>query len=250
MLCKIRFSSENNIVMPFSYNNIIQAVLYKFINEESFSAFMHNEGYVHNNRSYKLFSFSNIIGKPIQIDKVKKEFMFDKEISLYVSSVDNEFFQYVFNAIIGAGSNVRLGNNKVIISNIELIQQEISEQSIVRALSPITVYSTLTTYDNKKKTYYYNPFESDFGRIIQKNLMNKYESLYGKQATNCDFTIRHKGEPKEKIVKYKNFIIKGYDGIFEISGSKELMEIAFCAGLGSKNSQGFGLIVRNDMEAY
>ncbi len=244
MLCKITFSSKKNIVLPISYNYILQGVLYKFINEESFADFLHNKGYLYNNRVYKLFSFSNILENPLQIDRDRKQFTFPKDINIYFSSVNNEFFQFVFNSIITMKDNIYLGTNTTIISRIEFINQVIGEKEIVAAMSPITVYSTLTSYENVKKTYYYNPAEKEFPNNIRKNLINKYHSFYDKLPDNDEFNVRPIDRYKERIVNYKNFIIKGYTGKFEIEGSKELMEMAFCTGLGSKNSQGFGNIIQ------
>lgn len=247
MLCKINFSSDNNIILPMSYNNIIQAVLYKFINEDSFADFLHNKGYTHNKRNFKLFSFSNILEKPLLIDKFKKQFTFPQNISIYFSSVNNEFFQFVFNSIIDIQDIIYLGQNKASILKIEFIKQIISEKETVKALSPITVYSTFNTFEGRKKTYYYSPYEKEFSINIKMNLLNKYQSLYNLLPKDESFSIECKNTPVEKIIKYKDFIIKGYTGIFELEGSKELIEMAFCAGLGSKNSQGFGLIVKNDL---
>jgi CRISPR-associated endoribonuclease Cas6 len=244
MLCKINFSSKKNIVLPIPYNNIIQAVLYKFINEDAFADFMHNEGYVHNKRNYKLFTFSNIQEKPLHIEKDKKEFVFPKDVSIYFSSVKNQFFKDVFNSIINEDNNIYFGVNEVVVSKVELIKQNISEKETVKALSPITVYSTFTTFEDRKKTYYYSPYEKEFSENIRKNLLNKYQSIYNSLPEEQQFDISCKDKPQEKIVIYKNFIIKGYTGTFEIEGSKELMDMAFCTGLGSKNSQGFGLIVK------
>mgnify|MGYP001627095804 CR=1 FL=1 len=39
---------------------------------------------------------------------------------------------------------------------------EYKEDIIVMTLSPITVYSTLSTADGRKKTYYYSPAEENF----------------------------------------------------------------------------------------
>jgi len=248
MLCKVSFSSDQNIVLPMSYNYIIQAVLYKFINEEAYSNFMHNEGYIYNKRNYKLFSFSNILEKPSRIDKLQKQFTFPKDISLYFSSVNNEFFKYVFTSIINAEEYIYIGQNKASISKVELIKQKISQKEIIRTMSPITTYSTFTSFENSKKTYYYSPYEKEFSVNVQRNLINKYQALYSMPPVNSEFTIVPKGNHQEKIIKYKGFVIKGYTGVFEIEGSKELIDMAFCAGLGSKNSQGFGLIIKNEGE--
>ena len=247
MLCKITFSSNTEIHLPMSYNYIIQSVLYKFINEDSYADFIHNKGYTFNKRSYKLFSFSNILEKPVHIDREKKRFVFPKDISLYFSSVDNEFFRYVFNSIISVDEHVNIGQNVAVISKIELIRQDISQKEAVAAMSPITIYSTLLTPENNKKTYYYNPYEKEFSSYIRKNLINKYISLHGEEPENDEFLIVPKRNIHESIIKYKGFIIKGHTGTFEIEGAQELMDIAFCAGLGGKNSQGMGLIVKEEI---
>lgn len=247
MLCKISFSSNTEIHLPMSYNYIMQSVLYKFINEQSYADFIHNKGYIFNKRSYKLFSFSNILGKPIHIDRENKRFVFPKDISLYFSSVDNDFFKYVFNSIINVDEYVNIGQNTAAISKLELIKQNISQKETVVAMSPITIYSTLLTPENNKKTYYYNPHEKEFSSYIRKNLINKYVALYGEEPKNDGFSIVPKSNIHECIIKYKGFIVKGYTGTFEIEGAQELMDIAFCAGLGGKNSQGMGLIIKEEI---
>ena len=45
-----------------------------------------------------------------------------------------------------------------------------------------------------------------------------------------------------KIVYYRDFVIKGWLGIYEIEGDPRLLKLAYSAGLGAKNSQGFGMI--------
>jgi len=230
-----------------SYNYIIQSLLYKFINEQSYADFIHNKGYIFNKRSYKLFSFSNVLEKPVRIDREKKRFVFPKDISLYFSSVDNDFFKYVFNSIINVDEFVNIGQNTAVISRIELIRQDVSQKETIAAMSPITIYSTLLMPENNKKTYYYNPYEKEFSAYVRKNLINKYVALYGEEPASDEFLIVPERNIHESIIKYKGFIVKGYTGIFEIEGAQELMEIAFCAGLGGKNSQGMGLIVKEEI---
>ncbi|MFY9273013.1 MAG: CRISPR-associated endoribonuclease Cas6, partial [Thermacetogeniaceae bacterium] len=45
-----------------------------------------------------------------------------------------------------------------------------------------------------------------------------------------------------KIIYYRDFVIKGWLGIYEIEGDPRLLKLAYSAGLGAKNSQGFGMI--------
>jgi len=43
-------------------------------------------------------------------------------------------------------------------------------------------------------------------------------------------------------VKYKGTVIKGWMGIYRLKGAVSLLKMALDAGLGAKNSQGFGCV--------
>jgi len=47
---------------------------------------------------------------------------------------------------------------------------------------------------------------------------------------------------RRNIVKYKDFYVKGYTCRLELEGPRELLQLALDAGIGSKNSQGFGCV--------
>ncbi len=250
MYCKLTISSSKEIVLPFQYNHIIQALLYNFINDKEYSNFIHNKGYTYNNRSFKLFCFSNILTKPIKIDKQAKKFVFPEEISICISCVDSEFLKYIFQSFAVSEKELRLSNNQAHISNVFFRQdiQNYEEEMEVKTLSPITVYSTLFSTDGKKKTYYYNPNEDEFSENIRKNLIKKYCAFYNEEPKELSFSIKPIGRIMERIVIYKGFVIKAHSGSFKISGSLDLKKIAFSSGLGSKNSQGFGFILPKNEE--
>jgi CRISPR-associated endoribonuclease Cas6 len=86
--------------------------------------------------------------------------------------------------------------------------------------------------------------EREFSELIRKNLIHKYEAYYNKLPLRDDFSISpiNKKGLKERVVIYKDYVIKGWDGEFLLEGSEELMNIAYNAGIGSKNSQGFGCV--------
>jgi CRISPR-associated endoribonuclease Cas6 len=44
----------------------------------------------------------------------------------------------------------------------------------------------------------------------------------------------------QKVTYYKKTVIKGWMGDYELSGDPALLQIALDAGLGAKNSQGYG----------
>lgn len=239
MQIKISFSSEEKIVLPIHYNHIIQAFIYNNI-DEKLALFLHNKGYINNNRTFKLFTFSNILNKGVLKDK---SFNFGKKIEILVSSPIDDFCKSIANSML-LKQDLFLGNNNLKVEQIKIINQAINTEEIeVETMSPITVYSTLLKADGKKFTYYYQAKENEFQKLIGENLIKKYNAFYDKEINiDNDIEITPIGNLKQNIVYYKNFIIKGQTGKFKIKGNEKLMQIGLDAGFGSKNSQGFGCV--------
>ena len=245
MLCRITMHAENDIILPFSYNHMIQGLLYRFINEKNFSHFLHDVGYGQS-RVYKLFCFSSIFERPLRIDKIKKLFIFPPDITLFVSSVENDFFQYVFHSLLQC--DLYLGKNPVKVQEIRMIPQIPTKKMVVKTYSPITIYSTLIDTEGRRKTYFFHPKEKGFSDKIAKNVIHKYEAYYGHVPEHSDFSISPFGKMRENILSYKGFIIKGYTGKFMLRGNPELIDLALCSGVGGKNAQGFGLVIDDKTE--
>lgn len=225
--------------LPIHYNHILQALILNWINDENYSKFIHDKGYEYNNRRYKLYTFSRLDGK-FNIDKQNKRIIYKNGAKLLISSVDGEFLKYVLDNYIDNGT-VNIIRNEVAIKNIEYFNPKFESGHFITK-SPITVYSTFEK-DGKKKTYYYNPYESDFYELIKRNLMYKYSSFYNGKVFEGDLKITPiKDTLRENIILYKGTVIKGWSGEFYIDAPYEILKIAYGAGLGSKNSQGFGCI--------
>ena len=62
-----------------------------------------------------LFSFSDIQEKPVRVHREEKKLEFSNFVTIYVSSIGNEFLNYVFEKFIGNGQTVRLGNTQAVI---------------------------------------------------------------------------------------------------------------------------------------
>jgi CRISPR-associated endoribonuclease Cas6 len=127
---------------------------------------------------------------------------------------------------------------------------EFKEEMTINMLSPITCYSTLKKADGKSKVYYYNPFEEEFSLLLKNNLKKKYQLIFGKTPKNFEFEITpYKVSKKdEKIVLYKKITkrqrkpttIRAWMGVYFLKGDPQILKLSYDAGLGSKNSQGFG----------
>ncbi|WP_461207283.1 CRISPR-associated endoribonuclease Cas6 [Clostridium sp. DL1XJH146] len=241
MRISVKFSSENNIILPKNHNHIIQATILNYLSNKEYQTFIHDEGFKREKRNFKLYTFSRPQGN-FSINKDNNTIDFKKELELIISSVDDNLIKYFINESI-SNEVIRLGRNNVYIEEIKVINKRYEPGDKFYTKSAITIYSTFQN-EERKKTYYYSPYESEFEELIRNNLIKKYISYYGKEPQSKEFTIKIASgkKPREMWLVYKGFKIKGWHGEFILDGSKELLKIAYDTGLGAKNSQGFGCV--------
>lgn len=242
MKYKISFHLEHPLELPSSYNHVLQGALYNWLNDDNYQMFLHDTGYIKENRQFKLFCYSKIYGE-YKINHREHLITFDHDIYFYISSYDTKFISYLGENVISQ-QPLNLKGRLLLPTSFETIEEDYGTECIVQTLSPITIYSTMTNLQGEKRVYYYSPYEKEFSELIRKNLLHKYEAYHGESPAGQDFCI----EPanyncKESVLFYKSIVIKAWNGRFHIKGSKELMDVAINCGLGSKNSQGFGCII-------
>lgn len=243
MRIKIKLSPlQEPSPIPLHYHYLLQAFIYRHLSRQV-SEKLHDSGYTFGKRQFRLFVFSRLFGK---FKRNGENLLYQGEISFWVASPLVEILESFASHILR--NRLKLGSSFYQVSSVEVKFNESFEESIsIRALSPITSYSTLLTSEQKKKTYYNSPFEKDFSRICHQNLLKKYQILKGKPI---DSTLRFSLIPEkvskrnEHIIMYKGTVIKAWSGIYRLTAPPELIEIGFDCGLGAKNSQGFGMIER------
>lgn len=241
MRFEVAFESDGVIRLPIQYNQVIQGMIYRNLGNE-YSGKLHDEGYAYEKRSFKLFTFSRLVGK-FQQSKESNEILFYPPVTLTISSpIERFIYELGYSLLIS--DDLYLGSSPVKVSNFNALSEpEITSSEVIGMLSPMTVYSTLKTIDDRSKTYYYSPYEDEFSRLIESNIKKKYALIYGRD-TRDDQTLSIKplkvGKNSELIIKYKDTIIKAWRGVYLLEGDPELIKVAYDSGLGGKNSQGFG----------
>lgn len=241
MRIEMTMNFEGDLKLPFQYNNIIQAIILKCLGDENYQKFIHGTGYFNEKRNYKMFSFSRLEGQ-YERDYNDKKIIFKDKIKLNICSAEDKFMQYIVNNIICA-DNINIYGKGINIEEIKCSNKKLGTDVTIITKSPVVTYSTFEI-DEKKKTYYYSPYEKDFSEKLKDNLIRKFKALYDKEPISNDLSIECKelNRLKESVVVYKGTVIKGWNGVFHMQGSDELINLAYNSGLGSKNSQGFGFI--------
>ena len=84
--------------MPIQYNYLVQASIYSNLPEET-AARLHDQGYTASKRSFKLFSFSCLLGR-FAIDKGAGTIAFPEGVLLVISSPEMKFFLSLINNLL------------------------------------------------------------------------------------------------------------------------------------------------------
>lgn len=224
--------------LPVHYNHLIQGCLYHCLRDDT--RFYHDLGYRYKKRAFRLFSFSRVLGCSTY-DSHTGTLRFGGDMSLVVTSPDKRFCSSLSTGLLRAGA-IHVGSECLNIGSIVASEDVVARNEIVvRLLSPVVVYSTMIRYDGRKYTCYFAPGEPDFERLISENLKRKYQAFTGIDGTTLDSVkITPLGEPRLAVLKYKDTVIKGYTCRLRLEGPIPLLQMAVDAGLGAKNSQGFG----------
>lgn len=232
----IRHKIEDSLKLPLNYHHILQAIIYNSMKHfTNYSDFLHDEGFGVGKRNYKMFTFGLLNGR---YTIRGKDIIFFDEVSFEVRSPDVFLIRLLAQNIMDNGIcylSQRFEKVDVYIADTTI---EI-EEMLIQMNSPICVYST---DEGSRKTYYYNPDEDYFSEMVQKNFFRKYTAYYGIEPQSNIYIEPVKVTPKDKYVtKYNGIYIGAWKGIYNLSGQRKYLDFLFNTGIGSKNSQGFGM---------
>ena len=226
----------DQLSLPIASNETIQGLLYKAISDDPYySNKLHEEGRCFDGRKYKLFTF----GEPKGRYKIQgTEIVYLNGMSLSVRSLDPYFIQLLF-AYFTKHEYVLIGNQRAKVGEIKLDDDKIFEDRIlIRTMSPITAYMT----NEVGHTVYYSPKDEKFYESLITNARRKWGSAYGNTE---EPTLRIFGLEDVRYVKratrFKSTYITAWHGAFVLEGSPKMLDFLYQVGLGSKNSQGFGM---------
>lgn len=246
MRLRISLEAENgSLDVPVHYNHLIQGMIYAHL-DNALSEWLHDKGHAYGERRFKLFTFSRLFGKR---EARNGRMTFSSPVHFYLSSVDAQVLGSLAEHLL-MKPTVRLGSTRCRVQEVGVEPEpkiDAAKPIIVKVLSPITAYSTLTTADNRKKTYYYAPQEREWSESLVANIGRKAKSLGWEADVDDDLRDawvrpRRVQMTDQKILDFKGTVIKGWTGLYEVRMPEPYFRLAYDSGFGAKNSQGFGMV--------
>ena len=232
----IKHKTNGELRLPINYHHILQSMIYRNVAEEvKYGNFMHNEGYAYENRRFKLFTFGPIKGK-YRIEG--RDIIFLEDMTYEIRSVDDYFLKIL-------KSNIEQNGLTYMKQHIDEVSVEIKDITIetdelmIELISPIVQYRT---DEETGKTHYFSPCEEEFELAINQNFKKKYKAYYGIEPdSDIRLVVREVSIRDKYVTKYKGFYITGWKGKYSLYGKRKYLDFLYQAGLGAKNSQGFGM---------
>jgi CRISPR-associated endoribonuclease Cas6 len=238
----------NTFSLPIHYGHIVQGLVYSQL-EPNLAAWLHGEAYHFAQRTYKMFTFSRLEGQ-FKLEPEHKRITFNNSVSFQLASHNTEVLASFAEHLLKSQS-LRLGQIECSVRGVEILKPpevDFSKPIKVKTLSPITVYSTLSHPDGRKKTYYYSPQEKEWSEMLCDNLVRKAKALGWKDdaattLAEANFKPLRVSNKDQKIISYKGFVMKAWTGVYEIDNlPATYFWLAYDVGVGSKNSQGMGML--------
>ena len=258
MRLRIRLHTDRPVRVPFSHQEYLAALVYRTLGASNaeYARFLHDEGYPAapdtTHKRFKLFCFSTLRAPRYARRVTQGGLVFEPGfIDWYISSPLPDFLNHSATGLLSEGSPLRVGPTATfIIREIAAIScPPFGETQEFTCWTPIV--AAVPAPDKRDTPYYLRP-DTDapaFSEAVRKNLLQKYHLVHDAPPTSDALTLSfnaaylarspHSGTKKITI---HNINMVGAEAPFTLSGSPDLIRLAWETGLGQNNSMGFGMI--------
>lgn len=255
MRLRLTLLADNGALLPFNYQYPLSAAVYKIIQraDRDFAAFLHNRGYGEGQKSFKLFTFSDIRtpflrrGDRMQLTTGEAELT----VCFYLPVAAEHFIRGLFMHQQLEIAD-RTSRTVLTVAGVESLPSSISGNgpTVLQPLSPLVVGRK-----NERGHYdYRSPEDADFGECLYYNWMEKCAAVglpvaTGNEEPEVSIDILfYNHPPQQRLITIKGGTeaetrIRGYTKFrLEVRAPQEMLEMALGAGLGLHNAQGMGCV--------
>lgn len=245
-------SSTGQIRLPAAYNYLLQSYIYASIST-TLAARLHDDGWTYGKRRFKMFTFSSLMARRVENMTIQSAtesercsrplLRLSSPCWFFLSSPENQILQELAQGLL-SDRDARIGNNLLQLESVAILPPPAFPDGLeatadIHTLSPITVYKT----DDTRHTTYFSPHDAAFASYVRENARRKFTAYVGHEPDLSGFDIAPL-DPRDHpvTINFKGTMIRGYTGRFQLSGNADLLRFLYDTGVGSKNSQGCGMI--------
>lgn len=240
MRLRITLRAEKDVLLPWNYQHYLHGFLYAAITGENpeIGSFLHEQGFSCDRHRYKLFVFSRLF--PRKVQRTPQGLLASSPILWWVSSPLSPFVEALAIALLKSG-RILLGNHLLWVEKVEAEAPPVFHgQVLCETLSPLVI-STGVKRGEKLHKVFLSPEDPRFFALMKVNLLRKARAFGILESSEGDISFTPAGTWRSKLITVQGTNVRGYEGKFFAEGDEKLLDFAYDAGLGERNSQGFGM---------
>ena len=231
---RITLYARQAMTLPLAYNELLQGLIYSCWKDNAPQ--VHDVGFNTGASSYRMFTFGPLRGKG-SIDSKRRTYRVSGLVDFEVRSPIEELLDLAASHL-ASQENVRIGAYELALANLETHDRLLFPQRcVIRTLQPIV--AKRNTDDGH--TTYLSPQEPGWLDLLQVNAAGKAEALGISCDTTLEMLILAPEHLRKRVTRFKRIYVTGWMGEFILKCDPLLMQLLYSCGLGSRNSQGFGM---------
>jgi CRISPR-associated endoribonuclease Cas6 len=250
--------NDTPVRLPIDHYHLLRGALFGHLqrSDPAFATFLHDEGYSAEPgtaQRYKLFAFSSLRGP-----KGNRRFVGARMdlapglVTWTISSPKEDFLRHEVMGILEKNGPVIIGGQRFTVVALDgLPDPAFTETMHFTCLTPIVAAVRSETHATPR---YLRPTEgAALSEAARVNLVRKYRALHGTEPGNAALTLtlsksylaRAPNGGTKKVTLPGNgttIDVIGTLAPLTLTGSTELIQVAYECGLGEKNSSGMGMV--------
>lgn len=240
MRLRLLLETREAMTLPWDYRTQLTKTTYEILKagDRGYSTWLHEHGFCWEKRTYRLFVYSDLMlthwnFSPQGLTDVRW-------MTWQIGSPDQRFVEAFLAGLERKGGQLELFGT--IVEVVDMVRMEAPERGsglTFRTVSPIAA----STGDPNRSRHpiYLRPDQPEFAEALQRNLIAKWQAFHQRGWSGREFDLRV-WNPKQKLVRVFDTNVRAWHLRLQMWGDEELIRFAYDAGLGIKNSQGFGMI--------
>ncbi|MEO0102002.1 MAG: CRISPR-associated endoribonuclease Cas6 [candidate division WOR-3 bacterium] len=258
MRLNVNFLSPQVFSLPKDYRRYFISLLKKIFTQTGLYQNLYEE------KKFKPYTFSAYLGEKFEIEEEKVQI--GENLFLIFSSGDPIVLANFYNGLLEIkrkGEEIPLGEKKVNIGEITLLpQRKINFPKVLFRTIGVSVLSNPEASAKEFKEWYLLPIDDleRFNNVLRERTKEKYKHLNGEEKeikltfqnlTEEEFRILKTGgllpanfeQPiKETVVEHYGGYVRGFRGVFWLTGDPEILQFIYDYGFGVRTGQGFGCV--------
>lgn len=240
MRFRVVLEAKERVLLPWNYAHFLHGFIYRAITEENteLGHFLHEEGFQAESHRYKLFVFSRLFAPHVK--GTSRGILFLPPVTFFVGSPLPEFLEALVRFFLRVG---KISLQETVLSVSEVVLEpppEFGEKLHGETIGPLTV-STGVKKGEKLHKVFLAPHDPRFAEGLRKNLKRKAQALGIDFPDHPPFSFQATGPWHSRLITVQGTNVRGYEGQFLLQGPEPLLRLSYDAGLGERNSQGFGM---------